>query len=276
MSEIKLIAFDLDGTIFNTNKELSKRNYDALKAASEKGIAIVPATGRFYKTVPDSIKGMPFLSYLAVINGASVKRLSDDKIIYKSEIPLDKSLEILDYLDTLGVAYDCYDDNESYIPKDMMDNIEDYIEDKIYLKMVWKYRKSVPDLKTLMKEKGCDIQKLMAYTRNQEIRHMLLDTLGDKFGHISVTSSIINNVEINAEGANKGKALEVIADDLGIKMSQVMAFGDSFNDIPMLKAAGVSVCMGNGNQEVKVLANIIAPSNDEDGVASVLEETVLK
>ena len=275
MKDIKLVAFDLDGTLLTFDKRITKRTYDALEAASEKGVAIVPATGRFMRTVPQEIKDMPFVDYVISINGAYVVNVKTGEAIYRSEIPKQRALDILSYFDTLPIAYDCYMDNDSFINKEMMDHINDYVEDQFYLDLVWKFRKPVKELKTHIREEGKDIQKLMAYTKDQDVRHMLMDTLQSRFPGIIVTSSIKNNIEINASGANKGDALKALSESIGIDISQTMAFGDSFNDIPMIKAAGVGVCMANGNDETRAEADLVAPSCDEDGVAAIIEEYVL-
>ena len=275
MKDIKLVAFDLDGTLLTFDKRITKRTYDTLEAASKKGVAIVPATGRFMRTVPQEIKDMPFVDYVISINGAYVLNVKTGEAIYRSEIPQQRALDILSYFDTLPIAYDCYMDNDSFINKEMMDHINDYVEDQFYLDLVWKFRKPVKELKAHIREAGKDIQKLMAYTKDQDVRHMLMGTLQSRFPVIIVTSSIKNNIEINASGANKGDALKALAESIGIDISQTMAFGDSFNDIPMIKAAGVGVCMANGNDETKNEADLVAPSCDEDGVAAIIEEYVL-
>ena len=275
MKDIKLVAFDLDGTLLTFDKRITKRTYDTLEAASKKGVAIVPATGRFMRTVPQEIKDMPFVDYVISINGAYVLNVKTGEAIYRSEIPQQRALDILSYFDTLPIAYDCYMDNDSFINKEMMDHINDYVEDQFYLDLVWKFRKPVKELKAHIKEAGKDIQKLMAYTKDQDVRHMLMGTLQSRFPGIIVTSSIKNNIEINASGANKGDAIKALAESIGIDISQTMAFGDSFNDIPMIKAAGVGVCMANGNDETKAEADMVAPSCDEDGVAAIIEEYVL-
>ena len=275
MKDIKLVAFDLDGTLLTFDKRITKRTYDTLEAASKKGVAIVPATGRFMRTVPQEIKDMPFVDYVISINGAYVLNVKTGEAIYRSEIPQQRALDILSYFDTLPIAYDCYMDNDSFINKEMMDHINDYVEDQFYLDLVWKFRKPVKELKAHIREAGKDIQKLMAYTKDQDVRHMLMGTLQSRFPGIIVTSSIKNNIEINASGANKGDALKALAESIGIDISQTMAFGDSFNDIPMIKAAGVGVCMANGNDETKAEADLVAPSCDKDGVAAIIEEYVL-
>ena len=275
MKDIKLIAFDLDGTLMTTDKRITQRTYNALKAASDKGVAIVPATGRFLRTVPQEIKDMPFVDYIISINGAYVFDVRNEKAIYRSEIPLQTSIDILSYFDSLPVAYDCYMDNDSFINSEMKDHIDEYVEDRFYLDMVWKFRNPVSELKKYLLEQKKDVQKIMAYTKDQRIRKMLMSELESKFEGIIVTSSIKNNIEINASGANKGDALKALADCIGIDIEQTMSFGDSYNDIPMIREAGTGVCMSNGNAETKGSADIIAPSNDEDGVADIIEKNIL-
>ncbi len=275
MKDIKLIAFDLDGTLMTTDKRITQRTYNALKAASDQGIAIVPATGRFLRTVPQEIKDMPFVDYIISINGAYVFDVRNEKAIYRSEIPLQTSIDILSYFDSLPVAYDCYMDNDSFINSEMKDHIDEYVEDRFYLDLVWKFRNPVSELKSYLLEQKKDVQKIMAYTKDQNIRKMLMSELESGFEDIIVTSSIKNNIEINAAGANKGDALKALADCIGIDIEQTMSFGDSYNDIPMIREAGTGVCMSNGNAETKGAADIIAPSNDEDGVADIIEKNIL-
>lgn len=273
---IKLISFDLDGTLLTTDKRITERTYEALKKASEQGVHIVPATGRFLKTVPTDIKNMPFVDCIISINGAYVCDLKTKDVIYQSEIPLDEAVDIMTYFDSMPLAYDCYVNNDSFITRTMMENITSYVEDKFYLDLVWKYRKSVEELKAHIQGLNYDIQKIMAYTTDMELKKHLMDTLEDQFPDLIVTSSIKNNIEINNTGANKGEALEAVSRYFDIDVSDTLAFGDSYNDIPLITKAGIGVCMENGNKEAKDVADIVAPSNDEDGVAKVIEELVLK
>ncbi|MDO4938548.1 MAG: Cof-type HAD-IIB family hydrolase [Lachnospiraceae bacterium] len=272
---IKLIAFDLDGTLLTTDKKITPRTYDALKNAAGQGVHIVPATGRFLRTVPQEIKDMDFVDCIISINGAYVIDMKTGEEIYRSEIPVNEAIDIMSFFDTMPVAYDCYMNNDSFINQKMMDEIESYVDDRFYLDLVWKHRKGVPELKEHIRASGHDIQKIMAYTKDMEIKRYLMDNLESMFPGLKVTSSIKNNVEINASGADKGKALEAVAQYFHIDISETMGFGDSYNDIPLLRAAGTGVCMGNGNDVTKSSADIIAPSNDDDGVAQIIEEMVL-
>ena len=82
-------------------------------------------------------------------------------------------------------------------------------------------------------------------------------------------------IECISAGADKGKGLKSVADFYGVPMSEVMAFGDSFNDVPMLKAAGLGVAMGNARDAIKTLADEVAPTNNADGVAKTIEKHCL-
>ena len=82
MRKIKIIALDLDGTLLNSNKELTPRNLAALNSAADAGIHIVPTTGRFYGGMPEEIRQLPFIKYAITINGAQVSDISADEVIY--------------------------------------------------------------------------------------------------------------------------------------------------------------------------------------------------
>ena len=92
---------------------------------------------------------------------------------------------------------------------------------------------------------------------------------------IIISSSLYNNLEINAEGATKGNALMWLASHLGISRERTMAFGDGENDVTMLKAAGIGIAMGNGLEMAKRAADQVTLTNDEDGVADAIERLIL-
>lgn len=119
MRKIRIIALDLDGTLLNSNKELTPENFAALQKAADAGIEIVPTTGRFYGGMPEVIRKMPFVHYVITINGAAVYDVRKQQDIAKAEIPMQKAVEIMEYLDTLPVIYDCYMDNWGWMTRAM-------------------------------------------------------------------------------------------------------------------------------------------------------------
>ena len=273
--DIRLIALDLDGTLLNSQKQLSPRNLAALTRTAELGTEIVPATGRFFGGLPEAVRALPFLHYAVTINGAFVCGLPGGAPIYKAEIPWRDAVSLLRYLDEWGVVYDCYADNAAWITASMRERVHEYVRDPIYLDLIQRLREPVEDLAAFLTERKLDVQKVQVYPGDPEKRLALLRAMPEAFPAMLATSSIAENVEINAAAANKGQALLALAGHLGLRPEQTMAFGDGLNDVTMLRDAGVGVAMGNAADEVKAVADVVTASCDEDGVAQTLERLLL-
>ena len=269
---IRVIALDLDGTLLNSNKELSVGNLAALKSAADAGIEIVPTTGRFYGGMPEAVRVLPFVRYVISINGAEVRDLQTGEVIYRAEIPCDRAVEIMTALDKHPVIYDCYQSNAAFMTADMKARADDIVASPHYRQMIRDLRQAVPELKTFLTERGLGVQKIQLFTDRPELRLQLLEDLPRMFDDLSISSSLDQNVEINQGHANKGEALLALAEYLGIEREQTLAFGDGLNDLSMLKEAGVGVAMANACDEAMALADWITLSCDEDGVARGIEK----
>ena len=267
-----IIALDLDGTLLNTQKQLSEENRAALTRAARAGIHIVPTTGRFFDGMPEAVRALPFLRYAITINGAEVADHRTGEELYKADIPLARALELMRYLDTLPVIYDCYQDNAGWISQHLKARIDSTVKDPHFRKMLHELRKPVPELKAFVTERNRDIQKIQFFIPTPELRQELLETLPKMFPDLAVSSSVSENIEVNAEGATKGRALLGLAKRLGIPREGTMAFGDGLNDLSMLEAAGVGVAMENACAEAKAAADYITLSNDEHGVAYAIQK----
>ena len=271
-SNIRLIALDLDGTLLNTNKELSPRNAAALERAAAQGVEIVPTTGRFFTGMPEVIQKLPYLHYAITINGAQVYDIARDCAVARTEMPVDLALRIMEYLDRQPVVYDCYQENWGYMTRDFQLHIDDFTPDPHYREMVRRLRTPVPELKAWLKERNRGVQKIQLFTPDPELRKKLLKDLAEEFPEAAVTSSVPTNIEINAADAHKGRALQQLADYLGLDISQTAAFGDGLNDVTMLRQAGLGVAMANAWPEALAAADVVTASCDEDGVARELEK----
>ena len=267
--DIRLIALDLDGTLLTTDKRLTERNRNALLRAGEKGIAIVPVTGRIFNGLPRSVLELPCLKYAILCNGASVYDVAGDRLLCRAEMPLAQALEIMSWLDGQPVIYDCYAEGRGFMTEAMWNQIDRYAWSPIVVDYMKSVRAPVPELKAFLRQKGWDIQKIQAFCPDEDTQRRLLTHM--PFSGIAVSSSVPRNVEINREDATKGRALLALAKHLGLERDQVMAFGDGLNDISMIENAGVGVAMGNAVDEVRRVADKITATNDEDGVAAVIE-----
>lgn len=272
MPDYRLIALDLDGTLLDSQKRLSPANAAALAAAAERGIQIVPTTGRFFEGMPEVIRSLPYLRYAITINGAQVQDIQNGEVLYRAELPWRRAVEIMAYLDTLPVIYDCYAANWGWMTRAMQERADDFVPDAHYRKMIRALRTPVEELKQYLTERETDVQKLQLFTPDPSQRPALIAELERRFPDIVASSSIPNNVEINAAGANKGAAIRALAEHLGLTMAQTVAFGDGSNDLSMIRDCGLGVAMANACDAVLSAANRVTASCDEDGVALVLNE----
>ena len=275
MHNIKIIALDLDGTLLNSNKELTPRTKAALYSAAERGIHIVPTTGRFYGGMPEEIRQLPFIKYAITVNGANVACVQTGEVIYKAELPCAQAIEIMRFLDEYPVVYDCYQENGAWMTETLKELIDEIVLSPHYRKMLHELRKPVKDLKDFLQKRKRDVQKVQLFTNKPDVRVFLMEELPRKFENLCVSSSTSDNVEINQKHANKGEALVALAEYLGINKEETMAFGDGLNDLSMLQCAGVGVAMANACPEAKEVSDKIALSCDEDGVARFIEEFCL-
>ena len=275
MPDIKLIALDLDGTLLDSRKHLSAGNLAALEQAAAQGIHIVPATGRFYAGMPEAVRALPFLRYMIAVNGAQVCDLRTGDVLYRAEIPCAQALEVLDDLAALPGIYDCYVDGCGYMSRTQYERAADYIREPGILQMVLETRRPVEDLAAFLAAGARSPQKIQMFFRDMDRRALELQRLPKRFPELVITTALTNNVEINAWGAQKGTALEMLCGHLGLECAQAMAIGDGLNDRSMLRAAGIGVAMGNAPAEVQREADFVTAANDADGVAAAIRRFCL-
>ena len=265
---VKLIAFDLDGTLLDRQKNIPEANLQALKAAAEAGALLVPATGRIYTGIPELIRTLPGARYFITINGAYAYDAVEDRNLYSSELSVDTCLRLIDYMDRLPVIYDCYQDNWGYITRSMFQRAGDFIPDPGIMKMMRELRTPVDNLSETLRQKGRPVQKMQMHFQDLAERDRQLKLVAELFPETAVSSSLPWNIEINSAGATKGQALKALCQALGIDLRDTLAFGDGTNDLDMIRTAGIGVAMGNGAEEVKAAAGWVAPNNDDAGVAA--------
>ena len=266
---VKILALDLDGTLLDSDKKLTTGNRAALERAARAGIHIVPTTGRFYGGMPECIRELPFIRYVITINGAQVADLQTGQVLYRAEIPVDRAVELMRFLDNRPLVYDCYMDNDAFMTAWMKERAEEIVTNPHYRVMIRDLRKPVPELKQFLLERGQDVQKVQFFT-NPQLRMELMEQLPRVFADMVVSSSVPENVEINQLHANKGEALLALAKYLGIEREQTMAIGDGLNDLSMIREAGIGVAMANACPELRELADAFTLSCDEDGVAHAI------
>ena len=269
----KLIAFDLDGTLLDDEKRIPPENLRALEAAVARGWIPVPATGRIVRGIPETVKRLPGLRYFIVSNGAGVYDAAEDRLLYRGDVPLELALRCYEYMDTLPVIYDCYQNESGWMTRSMYEACAPYFPTEPHmLEIVKRLRVPVDDLKETLRQRGEPLQKLQMFFKPEDLdeRERQLRRIPELFPELVATTSVSNNIEINSVNAGKDKALLALAAHLGIPREDTVAFGDGTNDLAMLRAAGLGVAMANADPKVKAAADEITGSNNDAGVARVI------
>ena len=271
----QLIAFDLDGTFLRDDKSVPEENLRALEHAAARGVVLAPATGRIYRGIPEPIKALPFIRYYILSNGAAVYDSREERLLYRGDVPVELALRCYEYLDTLPVIYDCYQNECGWMTRSMLEAAPPYfVKEPEVLKLLYGLRKPVDDLKETLRQRGEGLQKLQMFFRPEDeaLRQEVLREIPRRFPELKATTSVKNNIEINSVDAGKGRALLALCAALGIDPAAAVAFGDGSNDAEMLEAAGLGVAMANACGEVLAAADRVAPGNEEAGVGRVIEE----
>ena len=266
---VKLIAFDLDGTLLDDDKHLPPENLSALQAAYERGIFLVPATGRILKALPEELLAPGLFRYFIFANGALVYDLQEQRALYQARIEPELAVLLCSYMDTLPVLYDCYRGDCGYMTAWMYDRAPEFFETEPHiLKLVKSLRRPVPDLKQKILEDQVPLEKLQMYFRQEHMdeRTRQLELVPKLFPELIASSSLRNNIEINSARAGKGNALRALCEQLGLDVSESVAFGDGLNDADMLRAAGRGCAMQNAVPSVREAADVIVENNNDAGV----------
>ena len=266
---VKLIAFDLDGTLLDDDKHLPPENLAALQAAHAQGIFLVPATGRILKALPEELLAPGLFRYFIFANGALVYDLQEQQALYRARIEPELAVRLCTYMDTLPVLYDCYRGDCSYMTQWMYDRAPEFFETEPHiLKLVKSLRRPVPDLKQKIQEDGLPLEKLQMFFRPEHMdeRARQLELVPQLFPELIASSSLRNNIEINSARAGKGNALRALCEKLDLDTSESVAFGDGLNDADMLRAAGRGCAMQNAVPAVKEAADVTVETNNDAGV----------
>lgn len=272
---IKMIGLDLDGTLLNDKKELTPRTRKALTLAISEGITVLVATGRPWKGVPEELRNFPGMRYALTSNGGRIIDTSDESVVEEHLLaPEDakKALEICRKYDTLQ---EIYFDGQGYAPADKMDQVQKYHKNPNMWEYMLKTRIPVDDIFALLDQENRGLDKVQALFADMGERKKAWKDL-EAAGGLELAGSLSYNIEINAAGVNKGTGLVRLGKRLGIRCEEIMAFGDGDNDTAMLREVGVGIAMGNAEEQAKAAADYITLTNEEEGVADVIEKLVLR
>ncbi|BDG67360.1 sugar-phosphatase [Enterococcus innesii] len=267
---IKLIAIDIDGTLLNNDRKITPAVYKALKDAEKEGVRIVLCTGRPLTGVQDLLKELDLFTdndFVITYNGSLVQKTKNQEIISEFGLSQDDYLFVEMTARKLGVHLHVETEDTMYTANR---DISPYtIYEAFLVNMPLKYR--TPEEMTA----DLNIIKMMMIDDPEILDQIIPQLPSSLTDNYNVVKSAPYFLEVLNKQAHKGAAVKKLAEHLGIRQEEVMAIGDNENDLTMVEYAGIGVAMANATENVKNAADVLTASNEEDGVAEVINKFVL-
>nr|WP_084158051.1 Cof-type HAD-IIB family hydrolase [Bacillus manliponensis] len=285
--DLKLIALDMDGTLLSSDLKISKENLEAIKDAQEAGHTIMICSGRAKEDALNLLGEFNLSLPIGSSNGAIV--YADGQVINARYLKKEKVYEVAKKIESIGFPYKLYTNEGVYAPHNWKEQVmKSYQLNKHTLdvsvdefeRITAKQERSnlityFKDIEEMMTNTDLHVSKFFILTFHKEQRKQLLQLL-QQDTEVMVTASASTNLEVMDQYGHKENGLREMAHYFNIPMENTVAIGDNFNDVPMLKAAGLSIAMGNAEEEVKQLCNVVTTTNDEHGVAHAIYQYVLQ
>lgn len=243
-AKYRLLALDMDGTLLNDEQIITPKTVEWIQKAVDAGVHVCLSTGRASKSAMPYAEQLGLKTPMIMVNGSEVWRAPYE--LYRRSL-MDPVL--VQQMYDIAQEYDIW--------------FWAYSVDEVYNRNNW-------DGEILSRE----WLKFGYSTEDDEIRHKLLMRLQD-MGGLEITNSSPHNLEINPLGVNKASGIREVCKLLGLEMSQVVAVGDSLNDLAAIQHAGFGVAMGNAQETVKQEADAVVASNNDDGIAEVIQKYIL-
>ncbi|MDD2371003.1 MAG: Cof-type HAD-IIB family hydrolase [Firmicutes bacterium] len=265
MNKLKLIAIDIDGTLLNDEREVSRENKEAIKRAERKGIYVVLATGRMYRSAKKFenlfTTNMPLIAY----NGGLIKEFNDGKVLFQNDMPKEMVKPIYEHINRYGFAANFYIDDNLYgdANNEYIHGYAEYI-DVPYIKL--------KDEEIFRYIDEMNIIKMVAFGEEKKLDLFLEKEKKGLEDKIHLVKSLPFMLEIANKDVNKGTALANLGKVLGINASEMMGIGDNMNDEEMLDYVGNPFVMANGNELLLMKNYMKTKSNNQDGVAYAISQ----
>ena len=259
----KLLALDLDGTLLDKNNNITDKTKNVLHKLKQNGLKIVIATGRMFCSALPYVTRLNLNGPVITYNGAYVKDTESEKVLLHKPVAIDLAQEIINDCQKHNLHLNLYQKDTLYVAQ----------SNKLsqgYEKASGVTAREVGSLADFVSE---DPTKLLAIENNRDKQQRYLNLFKKKYrGQLEVSESKSNYIEFMSRGVSKGQALKFVAEKNFIKQKEVIAIGDSWNDLSMLEWAGIGVAVETAAPEIKSRVDLVAPPPESDGIASVLEQ----
>jgi len=267
--QIKLLALDLDGTALRSNNTLSQTVAAAIEKAAAHGIEIVAASGRPYGSMPQSVLNLKGVNYVISSNGAAIHDKSGRRI---HETPLKESavLQLLKLTKEFDLIWEAFLDGATYTDNRYLKNPLAYGCTPAYISYVQNSRGGLDDMRGYIYENRDKLDSVEYVCPDKALRESVRKMLEENLTDVYITSSSANFVEFMDKNATKSNALKWLCEYLEIPLNQTAACGNADNDADMIACAGLKAAVANASDKCKKAAEVILPTNDNDGTAELI------
>ena len=269
----------MDGTLLNSRKQISAATQAILLKAHERGIHVVISTGRTYADAEYYARLVGLRSPIIAANGAYIQEHEQHQLIYQSLLSEKLALKILDICNQYHVTPSFHTPEKEYYGNIFLIILWYLLRFKNKIKrnnngVKRRYVISKRQWRKVIAKEQAQILKCIIIDLNQKKINQIRQALAE-VRELEVASSGSNNIELNCKGISKGKGVEILAQYYNLKKDEIIAIGDGENDLSMIEYAGLGVAMGNATDKVKEKADYVTDTNDNDGVAKVIDKFVL-
>ncbi len=260
----KIIFLDIDDTLVSNSKIISEGNLAAVKRAQEAGIFVTVATGRGYFGASSIWKQLNIQGPVIVYGGAMIMDTRTDKMLFSADIDSELITEALEFSRERDIHAQIYQ-GDGVVAE------EENEFTRLYTGALNLPFTADPDIR---KKAWAKVPKILVYTPLEREKENVR-AFSERFkGRLEVASSKPGFIELNQYGSNKGTTMLRLAKELGIDQSETIGVGDNTLDWQMIEMAGLGVCVANGQDCIKEIADVIAPSCEEDGVRWVIDKYI--
>jgi Cof subfamily protein (haloacid dehalogenase superfamily) len=266
----KLLVLDVDGTLIGCGSHASSGVVKAIAKAKQKGVAVALGTGRASEACYHLLKQLQLDKLHIFFDGAAVVDWPSNDIIFLQALPPRAAQRLIELAREYDLFLEIYAHDFYFIERN------GYLAERQQKKL--QIKPLITDLTTLVNRIKIVKGQILAPTNDEKIRAQELSRKMEPYCKMSWSFDPSNNtyfINAVAHSVSKGNSLRNVADYLGIELQEVAAIGDSFNDLPVFETAGFSIAMGNAPQALKNLADWVAPSVENDGVAVAIEKFIL-
>ncbi len=267
----KIIACDLDETLLKLDRTIDRKDIEAIAMAREKGVKFVPATGRGYNSVQETLQELGLWQqegeYVISYNGGAITENKGNRLLHFEGLPFDLAQELYCRGRQYDVCIHVYTRDMVYVYNLFQGEI-DYLANRMEIQEI--------DADNIEFLRGQEIAKVLYTNTGRVYLNQIERDLRDVTGEIDVSYSSNRYIEFNHRGVNKGQGLISLAKLLNVDLTETIAIGDNYNDLPMIRAAGLGVGVANTVESMKAECDYITEATcNESAVAEVIRRFVL-